>query len=103
MRALPRCYATEKRRAMPGDNLTEILAIARREAPDVPDQVWQRVEAMIRNDYGTQRIYIAAHRKRQHLNTLEALSKADQAADTGKLAATLGVSVRRVQQLKRIR
>lgn len=88
---------------MSGDNLAEILAIARLELPDVPDQVWARIEAMIRNDYGTQRIYIAAHRKRQHLSTLDALSQADQSVDTGKLAATLGVSVRRAQQLKRLR
>ena len=83
-----------------GDNLSEILDIARRELPDVPDHVWERFEGLIRRDFGAERIYIAARRKRSHL---EALAAADQAADTEHLAQMLGLSPRRVQQLKRLR
>lgn len=83
-----------------GDSLREILELARRELPDVPADVWLRLEGLIRINYGTERIYIAAQRKRQKL---EALAAIDQGADTDRVAQMLGVSVRRVQQLKRLR
>ncbi len=83
-----------------GDTLKEILALARQELPEIPQEVLDRLEKIIRANYGTQRIYIAAHKKRRHL---EALSAADGNRDADALADILGVSVRRVQQLKRLR
>lgn len=82
------------------DSLAEILAVARRAAPDVPPSVWSLIEIAIRKDFGATRPYIAAHRKRRHL---EALASADAAADAETIAGVLGISVRRVQQLKKLR
>lgn len=81
-----------------GDSLREILDMARRELPDVPADVWSRLEGLIRNNFGTERIYIAAQRKRQKL---DALAQADQAAGVDALAQMLGVSVRHARRLKR--
>lgn len=83
-----------------GDRLREILDLARRELPDVPAEVWERFEGLTRANFGTERIYIAAHRKRSHL---EALAQADESADVERLAQLLGVSPRRVRQLRRLR
>ena len=83
-----------------GDRLREILELARREMPDVPTDVWERFETMTRINFGTERIYIAAHRKRAKL---EALARADQNADTERLAEMLGVSPQWVRHLRRLR
>lgn len=82
-----------------GDSLREILDIARRDMPDVPPEVWARLEGLIRLNFGTERIYIAAHKKQRHLATMEQAG----AADAERLAQMLGVSVRRAQQLKQLR
>lgn len=79
------------------DDLLELLDIAKRELPDVPESVWARVESRIRLDLGTARLYIAARRKQSHL---EAIAEAGAEADAQQLAEKLGVSVRRVQQLR---
>lgn len=81
------------------DFLVELLEIARREAPGVPESVWLRIEVKVRQDYGTTRPYIAAHRKRLHLETIAQLQ-----AEEGnqQLACRLGVSERRVRQLKEL-
>ena len=81
---------------MAGDNLAEIIDLARREIPDVDHQVWGRLEGLIRRQFGTQRLYIAAHAKRQHLQALESAGITDPA----QLAKILGLSVRRIRQLK---
>ncbi len=83
---------------MAGDNLAEIIDLARREMPDVDHQVWGRLEGLIRRQFGTQRLYIAAHAKRQHLQALEQAG----VEDADRLAKILGLSVRRVRQLKRL-
>lgn len=83
-----------------GDRLREILELAKRELPDVPADVWERMEGVIRMNFGTERIYIAAHRKRSHL---EQLAQADQNTDIERLSQMLGVSPRRVRQLRRLR
>jgi hypothetical protein len=83
-----------------GDDLSEIIALARRQMPDIPDEAWGRLERIIRGDYGATRIYIAAHRKRKHL---EAMVSAAGEEDSARLSDMLGVSVRRVQQLKKLR
>lgn len=84
---------------MPGDSLSELIAIAKQSLPDVSDEEWDRFEAAVRREYGATRIYIAAHRKRRHLRELAA---ADQADDTETLASRLGISPRRVQQLRKL-
>jgi hypothetical protein len=83
-----------------GDDLSQILDLARREIDDVPDEVWQRFDSLIRRAFGTQRIYIAAHRKKQHL---EQLQQAADDVDTQRIAQMLGVTPRRVRQLKKLR
>jgi hypothetical protein len=88
---------------MAGDNLGEILELARRVAPDVPEAVWAELEKRIRLDWGAQRVYIAARKKRRHLDAIEAAAAADAQADAEQLANVLGLSVRRVRQLKRLR
>lgn len=83
-----------------GDNLRDLIELARREMPDVPAEVWERFGALASLNFATARLYVAAHKKRRHL---EALAAADDAQDAEKLASLLGLSVRRVQQLKRLR
>lgn len=81
------------------DDLREIIDIAKRDMPDVPPETWARLERVIRLNFGAQRAYIASQKKGRHLAMLE--SAADQ--DAEKVAQMMGVSVRRVQQLKKLR
>ena len=83
-----------------GDNLADLIEMVRREMPDVPDEVWQRFTLLASLKYGASRVYIPAGKKRRHL---EAMALADLNQDAEKLATILGLSVRRVQQLKRLR
>lgn len=83
-----------------GDNLADLIDMVRREMPDVPDEVWQRFTVLASLKYGASRVYIPAQKKRRHL---EAMAAADLNQDADKLATILGLSVRRVQQLKRLR
>lgn len=85
---------------MAGDNLQEVLDVLRREMPDVPIDVWARIERLASLRFPAQRIYIPAKKKRQHLEMLAAATE-DQAASS--VARILGVSVRRVQQLKQLK
>ena len=82
------------------DSLVEIIAIARREVPEIPDEVWARIDLKIRRMFGGQRHYIPNQKKRANLAMLAAMAEQDDAA---RLAQVLGVSVRRVQQLKKLR
>lgn len=82
-----------------GDNLADLLAVARREMPDVPAAVWERFARLAARHCGASRIYVASARKRRHL---EAMAAADAAADVEKLAALLGISPRRVRQLRQL-
>lgn len=81
------------------DNLKDILDIARREAPDVPEEAWGRIERALRLDFGGQRPYIAAQKKRAHL---EALAAASSNLDAARLAAKLGISVRHMRRIKKL-
>lgn len=83
-----------------GDNLADLIALARRELPDVPPEVWTRFSVLASLHFGASRIYVASQKKRRHL---EALAAADETLDAEQLATLLGVSVRRAQQLKRLR
>ena len=79
------------------DFLSELIEIARAEVPGVPPTAWLRLEARIRADYGTTRPYIAAHRKRLHLETIAQLQAQ---AGNDQLAAHLSITPRRIRQLK---
>jgi hypothetical protein len=79
-------------------NLAEVLELARREMPDVPPDVWARLEGVIRLNFATARVYVHA---RPTVSHLERLAAADAQADTAALSQLLGVSARRVQQLRK--
>lgn len=81
------------------DNLKEILDIARRECPEIPEAAWQRIDLAIRIAVGGQRLYVANQKKRQRLVQLAELAEQQDAA---RIAQVLGVSVRRAQQLKKL-
>lgn len=81
------------------DSLGEIIDIAKRDLADVPDHVWQRFERLVRANFGATRVYIAAHRKRAHLEALAA-DAADQTAQ--QLSEKLNLTVRRVRQLVKL-
>lgn len=81
---------------MSGDSLYDLLAMARKDLPDVPDEVWKRFETLAKYNFGQRRIYIPAHRKQSHLNFI--LSNQDMSAK--RLSEILGVSERRIYQLK---
>lgn len=82
-----------------GDNLADLLALARSEMPEIPAAVWERFAALAAQHFGASRIYVAAGRKRRHL---EAMAAADAAANAEELAALLGITPRRVRQLNRL-
>lgn len=85
---------------MAGDNLQEVLEVLRREMPDIPMDVWARIERLASLRFPAQRIYIPARKKRHHLETLAAAAESVAAT---RVAELLGVSVRRVQQLKKLK
>jgi len=82
-----------------GDSLREIIETARQALPEVPADVWDRFEAAVRREHGATRIYIAAHTKRRLLREIAAPAAEEDAAAP---APRLGVSVRRVQQLRQL-
>lgn len=84
---------------MAGDNLREIIDAARLSLPDAPADFWERFEATVRRNFGATRVYIAAHRKRQHLDALAVASPDETGAH---LAQRLGVTERRVRQYKQL-
>lgn len=81
------------------DELPDLIATARLAAPDVPQEVWDRVENAVRRKFKAQSIYIASRRKRNVVQTIEAAGKD---ADIHALADMLGLSVRRVQQIRQM-
>lgn len=80
------------------DGLAEIIEIARRSAPEVPNDAWAKIESAVRRDFGAQRVYIAARRKRQHLQDIE---KSEE-RDARKIAQMLGVSVQHANRMKKL-
>lgn len=79
------------------DFVSAIIEIARREAPDIPDEKWKRIEKEIRVNFGAGSHYVAAHRKRLHLETI---AEAHNQAGNKQLAERLGITDRRVRQLR---
>lgn len=84
-----------------GDSLHDLIEIAKRENPDMPSEFWEKFALLASLHFGGSRVYInAPNRKRARL---EMLAQLDADLDIQTLAAKLGVSVRRAQQLRRLR
>lgn len=85
---------------MASDNLFAILDMVRAELPfEISDAAWTNFKTAIARQAGGERPYIPSQKKRSHL---EALAELGEEADVQKISKALGVSVRRVQQLKRL-
>lgn len=82
------------------DNLFALLAAIRREIPEVQDAAWDRLMHLLSDRAGGTRPYVPSQTKRTRL---EALAACDADASADELARKLGVSVRRVNQLRRLR
>jgi len=82
-----------------GDNLHDLIALARREMPDVPPEVGERFVVLASLNFPASRLYVASQKKRRHL---EVLAAADASADTEELAKMLRVSPRRARQLRQL-
>ncbi|MDT3708160.1 MAG: hypothetical protein ROZ09_15165 [Thiobacillus sp.] len=72
----------------------------RAELPDEQKATLDQIKRLIGIHAGGARVYVPAHKKRSHLETIAA---AGDQATAEQLAKILGVSVRRAQQLKRLR
>lgn len=83
------------------DSLQSLLDVARREMPDVSEDVWTRFATLASLRFARSELYVnAPARKRARI---EMMADLDADIDSQTLAAKLGVSVRRAQQLKRLR
>jgi hypothetical protein len=85
---------------MAGDNLLDILSAIRADLTEIPDEHWEKFKRLLCTHAGGVRVYVPAHKKRSHFETLAGLATD---ADAQQIAKVLGVSVRRAQQLKRLR
>lgn len=85
-----------------GDGLSTILQTIKADLPGVPDETWARLERHLRTDLGGRPHFIAKQAKRNRLADLEIALTADALASNAQLAHKMGVSVSRVQQLKRL-
>lgn len=86
---------------MAGDNLFAILGMIRAElGAEVSDAAWGRLMHMLRDHAGGTRPYVPSQPKRSRL---DALAACDAEASADEVARKLGVSVRRVNQLRRLR
>jgi len=81
------------------DDLKQIIRVARKNAPEIDNATWVRVENAIRQEFGAQRIYIAARKKKRHLDIIE--NAADD-VDVMQLSRMLGVTVQHVRRLKKM-
>lgn len=84
---------------MASDNLFAILGMLRAEMPEISDETWDKIKQGLTQNAGGERVYVPMQRKRSHL---EAIAEAGEAASAEQLSKLLGVSVRRVRQLKRL-
>ncbi len=81
------------------DDLIELIEIGRKAMSSVPESEWQRFENAIRRGMGATRIYIAARRKKQHLQDIADLSGQ---FDDSQIALRLNITPRRLRQLKQL-
>lgn len=84
---------------MAGSNLFVYLDMIRAEMPEVDERVWEGIKRAFRNHAPGERLYVPAEKKRDHLEKIAVLGP-----DTGSaiLSRNLGISVRRVRQLKKL-
>jgi hypothetical protein len=82
------------------ENLFVILGMIRAEMPEISDDAWERIKQGLCKHASGERVYVPTYKKREHLAKLDQLD-----ADTSpkQAAKMLGIGVRRVQQLKRLR
>lgn len=83
---------------MSGDNLHELLQVLRREL-GLDEDVIQRMDEVIRREYGATRMYIAARRKRRWLQQIE---QSDPEEEARGIADRIGVSERHARRLIRL-
>lgn len=83
---------------MAGDNLHEVLQVLRREL-GLDEDVLQRMDEVIRREYGATRVYIAAHRKRRRLQQIESAAPDEEAR---RIADRLGITDRHARRLIRM-
>lgn len=86
-----------------GDNLADLIDLARREMPDIPPDVWHRFTVLASLNFGASKIYIPSQKKRHHLQTIEAMAAQNEAESADAIAKLLGISVRHARRLKRMR
>jgi hypothetical protein len=84
---------------MAGDNLLDILSAIRADLSEIPDEQWEKFKRLLCTHAGGVRVYVPAHKKRNHF---EVLAAAGDQATAEQLAKKLGVSVRHAQRLKRL-
>lgn len=82
------------------DDLRDILDLARRACPEVPEHAWSKIERTIRINYGASRAYIAAQPKKTKLDQLAEL---DNGLTSDEIAKRMGINVRYVQKLQSMR
>lgn len=87
---------------MDGDVLLAILQALRRQLPAVPAEQWSGIEQHLRSELGGRQHYIARRSKGTHLARLEAAAEMDEQLTNAQLAQQLGISERRVQQLRQL-
>jgi len=85
---------------MAGDNLLAILDAIRAELREIPDEQWEKFKRVLCGTCGGERVYVPALKKRSHL---EAIAMMGEETDAQAISKALGISVRRAQQLKRLR
>ncbi|MDR2508065.1 MAG: hypothetical protein LBD67_08755 [Candidatus Accumulibacter sp.] len=79
------------------ENLFVLMARVRRDIKGLPDALWERILWAIARRAGGERIYVPRPRKAQ----LEDMLLANASLDNRQLSKLLGISIRRVQQLKK--
>lgn len=87
---------------MDADLVTLMLAQLRADLPGVGDDYWARIESILRKEHGGRDHFVARRAKRDRIAELEAAIEANAEADNAALSRLMGLSVRRVQQLRRL-
>jgi len=85
---------------MAGNNLFVILGMIRAEMREIrTDEDWEKAKRLFSQHASGERVYVPTYKKREHLAKLAELdSECPQ-----KIAKMLGIGVRRVQQLRRLK
>ncbi|MDR1276392.1 MAG: hypothetical protein LBL72_08460 [Candidatus Accumulibacter sp.] len=81
------------------DNIHEVISVIRQSMPgELSPAQWNKILHLATQIYGTHTVYIPREKKRARLETI--MDYGDE--DTASLAKRLGVSQRRVQQMKKL-